>query len=742
MSSSVMEVGSPSGAGLVDAAMAALAMAQSDPRRATDAAGAVLANALDVGDGRAAAVAERAMGLAARAMFDVDGSVTHLRSSIRLAKSAGEVGLAAEAQMSLSFSLALAGKHRQALAEADRAEPVLRGVDGACLKMQRALILQHMGRSEEALDGYRRALPVFERAGDRLRQARLLTNRGVLHLKLGSLARAERDLAKANELFRSLGDRRMAAGAIHDLGFVAFRRGDVAAALTRFDQAEAELRGDGLPFGFAFDRCELLLTVRLTGEARRCAEESVAALTAGRMESHLAEARLMLAEAAILEGDLELACRSADLAHRAFVHQGRQTWATLARYASLRVSWLAGDRSASARLSARRVADRLEAAGWPVTALDARLIAGRMALKSGHPRAARHDLARASRARRRGTVDMRARAWHTEALLREASGNRRGALAALEAGLTVVEQHRSLLGATELRVHAGGHGEVMAGMGVKLALESGRAEHVLRWAERWRAGALRLPPVRPPDDAPVTALLAELRQAVADIDLAALARRDTTRLVARQASLENQIAQRQRHASPDGTRAAGARLDRAALAAALGDRSLIELVECAGSLHAVVVSGGRCRLEHLGSVGAIAAESEGLRFSLRRLAWRTGSTASRAAARAAALHAAQRLDELILGPLLPWLGDGELVICPHRRAPRAAVGAPALVSRLLSVHHALGALVGAGLGAAGDRRPRSRPERCPACRRSWAAWRVRGGGGPRRSLSGGHRPGR
>lgn len=648
----------------VQAAMAALAVAQSDPRRAAALAAVIRTRSLDAGDLHAAAVAERAMGLSARAMFDVHGSVRHLRRAVRLARNAGEPTLAAEAQMSLSFSLALAGKHQQALVEADRAEPALRGVNSACLKMQRALILQHMGRLEEALNGYRRALPVFERAGDQLRQARLLTNRGVLHLRLGCLGLAERDLTRAHSLFTSLGDQRMAAGAVHDLGFVAFRRGDIPGALKRFDRAEEELRGDGIPFVFAFDRCELLLTVRLTGEARRCAEESVAALTAGRMESHLAEAHLMLAEAAILQGDLTQAGRSAGLAHRAFVQQGRPAWATLARYSSLRVSWLAGDRSESSHLCARRVADRLAAAGWPVTALDARLIAARMALESGHPVAARHDLERASRARRRGPVDLRARAWHAEALLREASGNRRGALAAVEAGLTTVERHRALLGATELRVHAGGHGQALASLGVSLALQSKRADRVLRWAERWRAAAGRQRPVRPPEDARATALLAELRQVMADIDLAALAGRDTARLVGRQTTLEDQIARHCRALSPATVHEAEARLDLPALETALGDRALVELVDCNGSLYAVVVVSGGCRLAQLAPVAAVTSETESLRFGLRRIAWRTGAPASRMAAKAAVLYAAERLDQMIMGPLRAWLGPQDLVMVP------------------------------------------------------------------------------
>ena len=56
------------------------------------------------------------------------------------------------------------------------------------------------------------------------------------------------------------------------------------------------------------------------------------------------------------------------------------------------------------------------------------------------------------------------------------------------------------LGATELRAHASGHGEELATLGLRLAVESGSAARVLAAAERRRAAGLLLRPARPPDD--------------------------------------------------------------------------------------------------------------------------------------------------------------------------------------------------------------------------------------------------
>ena len=72
------------------------------------------------------------------------------------------------------------------------------------------------------------------------------------------------------------------------------------------------------------------------------------------------------------------------------------------------------------------------------------------------------------------------------------------------------------LGATELRAHASGHGEELATLGLRLAVESGSAARVLAAAERRRAAGLLLRPARPPDDAALAAELAELRRVTAD----------------------------------------------------------------------------------------------------------------------------------------------------------------------------------------------------------------------------------
>src|SRR5664280_680735 len=201
------------------------------------------------------------------------------------------------------------------------------------------------------------------------------------------------------------------------------------------------------------------------------------------------------------------------------------------------------------RAGRRTVAD-LAAAGWLAPSVDAQLLVARTALALGRPETARRDLAAVGSRRRRGPADLRARAGHGEALLRLAAGDRRGAIRALQAGLRVLDALRATLGATELRAAVSYHGTDLAKTGLAMALASRQPAGVLLWSERWRASALRARPVRPPDDAELTGLLAELRRLGAAVDDAGRAGHGPRPLLHRQATVEVAVCRAARHTAP------------------------------------------------------------------------------------------------------------------------------------------------------------------------------------------------
>lgn len=647
---------------LAERAAAALDLVGRDARLALSEADAVVAQAN--GDVTAASMAHRVAGLALRGLGDLAGAEARARTGVRVASRTGAEQAAAEARMSLAFILLDRGRLGTALAEADRAAEALTGLPAVRLTCQRALILQRTGRLDEALAEYGAALPALRRAGDLLWQARLHNNRGLLHAHRGALAPAEADFVRASALWDKLGQPVHVAESECNLGNVAALSGDAPSALAAYDRAEATpaLQAKPIP-QLLLNRCQVLLSVGLFDDARRTAERAVADLGAVDQQADLAEAQLWLAQAAAASGWREVASSEALTAHAMFTRQDRPGWASLARLVALRAASFDSAVPGELVRSALDCAAELTGAGWRAAELDARLIAARAALGDGDLATAESVLEPSGRRRRTGTLETRVGGWHASALVRHARGDRRGALSALRAGLALVEQRQVVLGATELRVHVATFGAELAAFGLSLAIEAGDPRGVLAWAERARARALRLRPVKPPHDRELAEALAELRRLTAQGAQANLAGGTRPRDTARRAA-EERVVRASRVAKSPLHRPEGAPPRAPDLVAALGDAALVEYLRRDGELLAVTLGAGGCRLRRVAPVAEVAAAVDSATGALRTLGLAFGTPRGRAAIRTAAQDAGRRLDDLLLGTLREELGARPLVVVP------------------------------------------------------------------------------
>jgi tetratricopeptide (TPR) repeat protein len=636
-----------------------------DPVRAQRVALQAVSLARAAGQAGSEAQAHRAHGRAAFELGRLDEAVTSLRTSLRSAEAGDERLAAAEARMSLAYVLLEQGRTAEALSQADSAATGLRGLPAARLMMQRGLLLWRCGRTDEALESYRRALPVLRKGGDQLAEARLYNNRGLLYVDRGELAAAEADLRHVAELCGRLGQEVLAATAEMNLGYVASRRGDVPEALRRFDTAEAVYREHGVDAReLLLARSELLLSAGIVGEARETAERAIDSCTEAGMRSLLAEALLMFAQAALAEGDTEPAQQAAARAARMFARQRRPGWAAVARYVALRADERAGLLIPTLRRRALQVAGQLAAIGWRAQELDARLVAARVALANGDVATGQRELQRAAAARTRGPMELRIRAWYAEALLRLATDRRGAAETALRAGFRVMERQRATLGATELRVYVAGHAGDLASLGVDLAWRSGSPQKLLDWSERWRAGSLGLRPVRPPEDAALATALAELRRTASRAEATLLDARSADDLLVRKNALEDRVRRLSRRATGPLFHPPGRPPTLEELAAGLGERVLLDLVQHGDEILAVTVRDGDARIHQLGPVSGARRSLDALLFALRRLALGHGSAASLRSARASVTAAADRMSAALLDPIRDVLGDRPLVVVP------------------------------------------------------------------------------
>lgn len=635
-------------------------LAQRAPGKAQELATGALRSAEDEADAKAAFAAQRALGLAARAVEDLPAAEAHLCMAVDLAVSAGLVVLASEARTHLATVFAATGRTAEALCQLDLAALAAPGPQAARLQAQRAFILQRLGRLDEALHLYRHVLVALRRAGDVESQAKVLTHRGVLHACRGELDAADADLRAAEVRYVRLGEEILAAEVRHNLGFVAARRGDFVGALRWYDRAEVELAAQGVVRPAALlDRCEMLLSVGLVDDALEVGARAVTELGGRGMDADLAEARLLLSQAALLAGDPFEAADLATAARASFARQQRTGWEALAGYALLQATVATGADAAGTLVRARAVVGQLDRAGWIGPAADAQLIAGRLALELGLMAEAEARLGPLGRSCGRGPAQARAGAWHAAALLRQARGDLHGADRALRAGTRILARHQAVLGATGLRVQVGDQSAELADLGVRLALESGRPERVLAWAERCQAGSLVRPAPRPPADRELAGSLAELRHVVHDLEQVGFLGGDGGALVLRRTALEARIS-RARASAARAVRTEPPGFDE--LRAALGGAVLVEFVAHDGRLYAIVVGDRRARLVALAPVAAVRTEVTALRFALGRLARRRTASVTRTAASASYHFGSQALDALLLQPLGRDIADRPLVI--------------------------------------------------------------------------------
>lgn len=647
-----------------DEAEEALRLASVSPPDAVELALRLHADALAVNDWASASIAARALGVAALHLGEIADAVRHQRAAVRAARRSSSPQLVGEARTSLAAALAVRGSTTAALREIEVALHDLDGLAAARARTQRAGILQEIGRVDDALKDLRVALPVLRRHGDVRWETGALSNRSALYTSRRAFALAEADLETAAALCQQHDLGFALAYVEQNLGCVKAQRGDVPAALHHFDLAEEHYRRLGVAEGsLLVDRAELLLSVRLVREARETAEEAVLAYLEHERGIHLPEAQLLLASVALAQGDNATATAASEAALDGFRRLKRTSWAALAKYTNLRARG-ALDHDAITSGQMRRSAEELARAGWTVHALEARVRAGRLAMWEGRSAEAHRDLTEASRARFYGPADVRARAWYAEALLRRQDGRRRAAVAAVTAGLRVVEQHRATLGASELRAHVSLHRGSLVTLGLEMALEDGHPRRVLTWAERGRASAALTRSAHPPEDEVLAHDLADLRTTLGELDEARNDGGPTADLEVRQIGLERKISAHCRQ-FPAAVGAGVVRVrDADELAASLGEVALVEFVERRDQLAAVTVVDGRSRLRWLGPVRPVVSAMGQVAFALHRLADRRRPPASRAAAGAALDRSTSVLDSLLLRPLSAQLDDRELVLVP------------------------------------------------------------------------------
>ncbi len=215
--------------------------------------------------------------------------------------------VAARLLISLAHLQAEQGRTEYGLRLLDLAEEMTAPADRGILLSQRGLLLMRTWRIGEALRFFDAAVPLLDGYADVRVLARVLLNRGVLHLNVGSVQRARADFAWCQRVAALGRHDSLAAKAAHNLGCCDLLAGDIPAALKLFAAAEDGFRLTASPQWLpvlATDKARALLAVGLSSDAIAELDGAIAAFRRLRLDQDLAQAEMTLAQAALAAGAL------------------------------------------------------------------------------------------------------------------------------------------------------------------------------------------------------------------------------------------------------------------------------------------------------------------------------------------------------------------------------------------------------------------------------------------------------
>ncbi|WP_137122811.1 CHAT domain-containing protein [Segeticoccus rhizosphaerae] len=526
---------------------------------------------------------------------------------------------------------------------------------------QLGLLHMRAGDGDAALAALARAEPLLDDD-----QAEALGNlhltRGNIHLQRRQVAEARHDFEAAARHYARGGFEVHQGKTQHNLGYTQLLSGDLPDALRLMDEASPVLKGLSKVSEAvgAQDRSEALIAAGQPEDAAEALRTSSRAFASRGMRQRQAEALLVLAQL-LLRDEPREAKAVASRAARLFSARGSEVWALRARGVAFTADILAGRHDAALLPQVTEVADALRWHGL-------RQEAGALTLQSARIALARHEPALARtvistvRVGPTSPLEHRLLGREVRAELAAAQGRRVHALGHVRQGLRELLDWQASFGSLDLQTSLVRHGQRLAFHGLSLALEDGRPTTVFEWAERARALASQVAPMRPPADPETAELLIELRELHAAIRAAEKSGATAAPERRRAAALRATIRQRAWHGAGSGVVTEPVDLMRVMAELEPLGGVLIAHVFVAEHLHALVAGAGPPRLVDLGDFGPVRRLLEGMQADLDMAATHLPGPMRQVVTRS--LHARlAELDQHLTGSLGP-IGDGPVVLVP------------------------------------------------------------------------------
>ncbi len=535
------------------------------------------------------------------------------------------------------------GQTDEALQQLDDLTKIARTESSVTISRLRATVLYSAGRMVEARDAF---TVLIDELDDDVSRAKAIANRGTIYLELGNPTAAIADLVQAGHLFQVAGHTVEAARVLHNTGHAHARAGAIALALSCFHEAALSETTAGYNLGVGqLDRADVLLAGGLVEEAELTARSAATLLAGDGNPLHEANAWLLAAQAARLNGANDDGLAAAKRAEELFAAQGRRGWVTAARLEVFRCREASGIAIVADGVDIAESADR---EGMICTALTARLVAAIVAAETGARAEAHRLIDEADSARVLAASDRLL--LH---LARAKVNLDRPAVALAQArnGMNEFAAHQSTIGGTDVRANASRYGAALAELGLREALRADRPAFALSWLNRFRAGALRFPPAQPCADPIVADEFNQLRATVAKLRDADVSIDQIADLRSNRADLEQSIRDRMRRQQGNVKIVRQQPPSVRQLHETSPASTIISFVELDRELLSLTLRNGKVTSANHGLVRPILRELSSVKSALTILADDRSGPAARADAVLVARHSAATLDHVLLSAL-------------------------------------------------------------------------------------------
>jgi tetratricopeptide (TPR) repeat protein len=528
---------------------------------------------------------------------------------------------------------------------------------------QRGLLLLRAGDVSGALAELDRAAPEGLARVSR-DSAVVLLNRGALHLEVGAVDEARRDLGASVEHARTVGDVSVEAKGRHNLGYVEYLHGDLPMALRLMDEASELDPSDDDAVGL-LDRSVVLQEAGLVTEAVAALEQATAILVRTGARADLARVRFDNARCLLQLRQTERAAELAREAKEAFVEQSNAVWALrseLVRQEALLAGLSKGAEPSAFRgvaTSAGEIARQADGVPAVLVAVPALVLQAEAYVRAGDVELARGALEALPASPRSWSLSVRIQREAVRALVAFGDGDRRRGLAAIRRGQDVLTSHRSRLGSVDVVTASAVHGVRLGIVDVDAAFGTGRASAVFDAVERGRAAFAGTGRVRPAADPVLAELLVSARQEVESAralgttaDAQVLEQRQRHLGAARRFQEDARRRAWQRSGVEESrTRPTSERAVRRALSAAPAGATVANIVVFEGRVSAVRVSREGSALVPLAPLDVVAELVRRARADFAVLSNGLIPPPMRAAATSSLRRVLARLDEALLAPL-------------------------------------------------------------------------------------------